>query len=96
MRQFHFWISTIDPETGKRYLIYGCPERGGGENEARQKGMEMLSGLDFKLHRFPTMDKDSASAMLRGKRISAGQPLGEVSRRIGHERSLRRLKRRSL
>ena len=57
--------------------------------------MELLGGLDFDIKRFPTKDINTASAMLRGKRQEQTQSLGESSRRIGHKKSLKRLRRRN-
>jgi len=94
--RYHYWISTVDPENNnKPYLIYACPARD-GEETARQKGMEMLGGVDFQIKRYPTKDIRAASAMLRGKRLERSQSLREAGRRLGHDKSLRRLRRREL
>lgn len=95
MREYHYWISAIEPETGKPYLLYGCPARE-GEEKARQRGMELLGGLDFQIKRYPTRDINMASSYLRGKRQEQTQSLKESSRRIGHNKSLRRLRRRRI
>ena len=41
----YYWIVAHD-DTGKPYLIYG----GESEEAARDKGLEMLSGIDFSKH----------------------------------------------
>ena len=64
------------------------------EEEARQKGLEMLGGLNFEIKRYPTRDLAKASSFLRGKRLEQSQSLSEAGRRIGHTKSLRRLHRR--
>lgn len=87
-RRQYWWIVAQDE--GKPYLILG----GSSEQESRQKALEMLGGLDFSLREFPTMDRNSASAMLRGKRLEDTHSLHESGRRIGHEKSIRRLRRR--
>ena len=91
-REWHWWIVTKD-ETGRQYLVYACPDRE-GEQTARQRGIELLNGLDFELKRYPTRDKNAASGYLRGKRLDETHSLRESSRRIGHDRSLNRLKKK--
>ena len=93
-REYHYWLVSYDRQ-GKLYLIYGCPARE-GEGVARQKGLEMLSseGLDFQICRFPTRDLATASALWRGKRLESGEGLRRSTQRQGHDKSLKRLKRR--
>lgn len=95
MRQYHYWIVSKEPETGKTFLIYGCPDRD-GESVARNKGMEMLGGLDFEIKRYPTSNLAEASAYHRGKRLERGEGLRMSTQRLGHEKSLARLRRRRL
>ena len=85
-RQHHYWITTRDPESGRPYLIYG----GLTEDVARQKGLEMLGGMDFEIRRLPTSDLSTASSMVRGKRLASGMGLQESVRRQGHEKTVRR------
>ena len=85
-RKYYYWIVAVDPETGKPYLIYGDDE----ENRARQRGMELLGGLDFSLKRLPTTNLARASSMLKGSRQEETQSLRRASRRLGHDRSLKR------
>lgn len=87
-RRYYFWIVASDE--GKPYLLFG----GNSEQEARQKGMEMLAGLNFDIKRYPTRDQGTASAYLRGKRLEQTHSLKESGKRIGHNKSLKRLKRR--
>jgi len=97
MRQYFYWLYAIDPEDKKPILIFGCPARD-GEQAARQKGLEMLNGIDFRIRRLPTRDLSTASAYIRGKRLEGGLGLHESARRQGHEKTLlqkrRRLQRR--
>lgn len=97
VRRYHLWLVTKD-ETGKPYLIYGAPDFGtnGGEAIAREKGLSMLGGLDFEIKRYPTSDLGTASAYHRGKRLERGEGLKASVQRLGHDRSLKRLKRRRL
>lgn len=88
-REYHYWIVAEEPDSGKPYLIYGCPQRN-GEDQARQKGLETLNGLDFKLVTYPTRDLSRASSFLRGKRLSEGKGLKESARRQGHEGTIKR------
>ena len=97
VRRYHLWLVTKD-ETGKPYLIYGAPDFGtnGGEAIAREKGLSMLSGLDFEIKRYPTKNLAEASAYHRGKRLEGGEGLKTSAQRLGHDRSIERLRRRRL
>jgi len=94
-RQYHWWIATtID---GKPQLIYGAPDFGsnGGEDVAREKGLSMLPGYDFRMFRYPTRSLSEASAFHRGRRLENGEGLRASTQRLGHEKSVtRRLARR--
>lgn len=93
VRQYHFWLACRD-ETGKPYLIYGCPDRD-GEEVARAKGIDMLGNLDFEVKRYPTSNLAQASSFHRGKRLENGEGLRTSTQRLGHEKSVaRRLARR--
>jgi len=87
----YYWIVTRG-EDDKPYLISATDCH--SESEARQRGMEMLSGLDFKVMRFPTMDIHQASSYMRGKRLNSGQGLSRSTQRQGHEKSIARLRRK--
>lgn len=89
-RNWYYWIVTKDPDTGKPYLLPG----GKTEQEARQKGLEQLGGLDFELRRFPTTNMAAASAMLKGRRLEKTQSLHKATERLGHNKSLRRAQRK--
>lgn len=86
----YYWLICKDPDTGKIFLISG----GKTEDEARQKGLETLSGIDFEIRALPTTDTATASQMVRGKRLEDTQSLSKARRRIGHQRSLNRFLRR--
>jgi len=86
----YYWVATRDEE-GKPYLIFG----GASESEARQKGLEMLAGLDFEIKRYPTRDLATASSYFRGKRLEQTNSLKQAGKRIGHDKSVNRLKRRN-
>lgn len=88
MRRYYYWVVARDQ--GKPYLIFG----GADEEEARRKGLELLGGVDFELKRYPTSDLARASAFYRGVRLEETHSLKESSRRVGHNRSLRRLRER--
>ena len=87
MPRSYFWLVARD-EQGKPYLISAAMCK--TEAEARQRGLEMLQGLDFKIRRFPTVNLQQASAYMRGKRLASGQGLSRSTQRQGHERSLKR------
>jgi len=84
--EYWYWITSRCPETGKPYLIAG----GRTEEECRQRGMEMLGGLDFKIKRLPTRNLQRASSMLKGDRLSRVHSLKKAAERIGHERTVKR------
>ena len=85
-RNWYYWIVTRDPESQKPYLLPG----GKTEQEARQKGMEQLGGIDFELRRFPTTNMATASAMLKGKRLEKTKSLHTATEKLGHGKTLRR------
>ena len=87
-RQKHYWLVCVDD--GKPYLIYG----GLTEDAARQKGLEILGGIDFQVKMYATTDTDTASSMHRGKRLEETHSLSTARERLGHDRSLRRMQRR--
>ena len=88
VRRYYYWIITQDQ--GRPYLVFG----GADEEEARRKGLEILGGIDFELKRYPTRDLAAASSFYRGKRLDETHSLRESSRRIGHDRSIERLRER--
>ena len=96
-RQYHWWIISKD-ELGKPYLIYGAPDFGsdGGEDVARSKAFEVLGGLDFNLKRLATRNLSAARGFVCGGFLESGKGLRESVRRLGHEKSLNRLRRRRL
>jgi len=87
-RNWYFWLVAKDPESGKPYLIAG----GKTEEEARQKGLEMLGGIgaDFNIRRLPTISLAAASSMIKGRRLEKTKSLRKATERLGHNRSLRR------
>ena len=89
-RRKYYWIVTTDPDTGKPYLIAG----GNTEEEARSKGFEMLGGIDFEIRGLPTRNLSRASSMVRGKRLEDTHSLRKARERLGHDKSLDRMKRR--
>ncbi len=84
----HYWLYV--KSQGKPYLIYG----GKTEGEARDKGIEILGGIEFDIKPFPTTNVNRASALLKGRKLEDTHSLSQASQRLGHGRSLRRLKRR--
>ncbi len=88
--RYHYWIVAVEPESSKPYLLYG----GTTEEEARQKGLEILGGLDFEIKRLPTRNQARASSLLKGGRLEQTHSLKRASKRLGHDRSLRQMQRR--
>lgn len=89
MTRYYYWLVCQD-ETGKPYLIYG----GESEEEARQKGLEMLNGVDFTIKRLPTRSLPHASSLLKGNRLEEYHNLRKATQRLGHDRSFKRAKQR--
>ena len=89
-KRYHFWLVAYDD--GKPYLIYG----GITEDEARRKGLEMLGGLDFQIKRYPTSNLPTASSYFHGSRLEQTKSPREAMRRVGHDKSLERLKKKRL
>jgi len=87
-KRYYYWIVTFDND--HPYLVFG----GKDEEEARRKGLEILGGSDFQLKRYPTSDLSAASSFFRGKRLDETHSLRQSSKRIGHDRSLDRLKKK--
>lgn len=88
-RKTYYWLTAHD-EDGKPYLIYG----GATEDEARQKGLEELGGVDFEIRKFPTRNLARASSMMKGHKLSTEHSLKKASARLGHDKSLSRTKRK--
>jgi hypothetical protein len=92
MTDYHYWI--VAESDGKPYLLYACPGRE-GEETARRRGFELLGGLDFKIFRYNTRNLSKASSLYRGGRLDTTHSLKEASRRIGHDKSVKRLRNKS-
>lgn len=89
-RRKYYWLLTSDPDSGKPYLIFG----GSTEAEAREKGLDVLGGINFEIRDLPTRNLSAASAMVRGKRLEDTHSLHRASERLGHTRSVKRFLRR--
>lgn len=89
MERYHFWLITQD-EDKRPYLIYGCPASK-GEDEARTHGLEILGGMDFEIRKLPTRSIQKASSIIRGSRLEKTHSLKEAKKRIGHNKSIKKL-----
>ena len=72
---------------GKRFLIMGSNK---SEQDARQHGVEVLGGIDFTIKRLNTRSLPAASRMLKGGILERGHNLRQATRRLSHDRTLRR------
>ena len=88
-RKMYYWLMARDDD-GKPYLVYG----GTTETECREKGLEMLAGVDFEIKKLPTRNLARASSMIKGGRLEETHSLKKASRRLGHTKSLNRLKKK--
>jgi len=89
-RREYFWLVAKDPETGKQFLVYG----GTNESEARKEGLETLGGVEFRIIPLRTVNLQTASSMWRGRRLKKTHSLKRASERLGHDKSIKRMKRR--
>jgi hypothetical protein len=90
MAEQYYWITAVEPETQKPYLLAG----GRTEEEARQKGMELLGGLDFQIKRLATRNLARASSLLKGNRLEETHSLKRAAERLGHGKSAAKLRER--
>lgn len=90
MKRYHYWLLCKD-EDGKPFLVYGAST----EEECRQKGLEML-GAEFEIRRLPTKNLASASQMVKGRTLEETHSLKKASHRLGHDKSVRRMRSRKL
>ena len=88
MARDYWWLVTTNA-AGDRFLVFGS---GVSESDARQRGIELLNGLDFEIKKYPTRVQATASSLLRGKRLEQTHSLSEASKRLKHEKSLKRLR----
>lgn len=84
--KYYFWIVTSD-ETGRPYLLPG----GETEDQAREKGLEILGGIDFDIRKLKTRNQQMASSMLKGRTLEETHSLKKATRRVGHTRSISKL-----
>ena len=87
--RFYWWIIT--ESEGKPYLIFGSDI---GENQALQKGREMLPGMDFQIRKLPTRSLQRASSLLKGNRLETTHSLKKASMRLGHDKSANKLRKK--
>ena len=75
----------MDRETLKPFLVFGS-ER--SSDDARTKGMEMLSGqnIDWEVRMIPTRDIASASRNLKGSKLSQSHDFRGSIQRLKHKR----------
>ena len=87
----YYWLACIG-ENGRPYLISATSCR--SEEEARMQGIETLGGIDFKIMQYPTMNLQAASSMHKGHKLKTGRGLTNSTKRLGHTKSINRLKRK--
>ena len=85
----YWWL--VAKEAGQTVLIFGSDR---SEEDARQKGLDMLGGRDFEVKRLRTRNMARASAMLRGHKLEGSHSLSDAMERQVHEKGLRRLRHR--
>jgi hypothetical protein len=90
--RYYWWLISRDPDTKRPYLIFGSDR---SEDDARQHGLEVLGNVDFEIKRYPTKDLSRASSLYRGSRLDKTHSLTEAGRRIGHDKSVSRMRKRT-
>ncbi len=85
----YYWL--VCHSEGKVFLVFGSDK---SEEDARNRGMELLSGVDFDIKKLPTRNQSRASALYRGVRLENTHSLKKSSQRLGHEKSITRLHRK--
>ena len=75
-----WWLTGFTD--GKRFLVFGSDK---SEDDARQKGFEILGGVDFTIKRLPTRSLPNASRMLKGGILERTRDLKTATRRLKHK-----------
>lgn len=83
-RRYYWWIYGRDDGDGKPFLVFGSDK---SEDDARMKGFDMLSGVEFDIKRLPTRDVSSASRMIKGHKLEVSHDLRKSTRRLSHKPS---------
>lgn len=78
-RQYWWLTGKLD---GKTFLIFGSDV---SEDDARRKGLEMLSGIDFEIKKLPTRNTARASQILKGGILEQDRDLRRATRRLRHK-----------
>ena len=85
----YWWIGCTD--NSRQTLIFGSDK---SEEDARQKGLEMLPGTNFTIKRLPTRDLATASSMWKGLRLEQTHNLHKSLKHLTHEKGLLRKRRK--
>jgi len=80
LAQHHYWLTGYVDDN--RFLIYGGPT----EDQARQHGLEVLSGVDFEIVKLPTRHQPTASRMLKGRVLDATGDIRGATKHLRHKR----------
>ncbi len=86
-----YWWLVAKDEQSKTVLIFGSDR---SEEDARRKGLELLSGTDFEVKMLPTRDLGKASSLLKGNKLETTHSLTRATERLVHERGMRQTWRR--
>ena len=77
--RYYWWLVTR--QDGKDTIIFGSDLS--AEN-ARQKGIEILGGLDFEVCKLPTRDLGKASSLWKGRKLDRTHSLKKSTERLRH------------
>lgn len=80
MPRSYWWLTGKNE--GKRFLIFGSDT---SEDDARQHGLELLGGIDFKIVCLKTRNISQASRCLKGDVLEQTKNLGVATKRLKHK-----------
>lgn len=81
-REHSCWWLVARDEAGKTTLIFGSDR---SEEDARQKGLEMLPGIDFEVKKLPTRNLARASSLFKGKKLERTHDLKKSMQKLRHK-----------
>ena len=91
--RYYWWGVSQDPETHKPYLVFLSDK---GEEDALERGRELLAGINFEVKKLKTRSLSAASSAIRGGRLESTHSLKEAGQRIGHTKSIIRDRNRKI
>ena len=85
MQRDYWWLGARDGD--EDFLIFGSAT---SEEDARQKGLELLGGTDFVIKKLGTRDRSTASALWKGHKLEKTHSLHTARQKLLHEKGIKR------